>query len=127
MRFVPRLPTLTFSLLLLASVPVSVQGQWLAKSRFLAPEPPPKALSLGDWRALKTDESHWLTGGIVGTAIGTLAFLFGSGKQGSSGTAKFVVISVGAGALIGGIPGALIGSAFKKHDDGIASSGTPPL
>lgn len=61
--------------------------------------------------------SHWMTGAIVGTAVGATAVALYAGTQGEG---RFglgdALISLGLGALIGGVPGALIGGLFPKHE-----------
>jgi hypothetical protein len=59
--------------------------------------------------------SHWRTGGIIGAGVGTVAGLLLTGLDGEF-TAGDAVFAVGIGALVGGIPGALIGSLFPKGE-----------
>ncbi|HET9133469.1 MAG TPA: hypothetical protein VFN90_04125 [Gemmatimonadales bacterium] len=59
--------------------------------------------------------SHWRTGGIIGAGVGAVAGLLLTGLNGEF-TAGDAVFAVGFGALVGGIPGALIGSLFPKGE-----------
>lgn len=67
-------------------------------------------------RGASSSGSYWLTGGIIGSAVGVVAVLataaYGDGKI----RPRFVAFAIGIGPLIGGVPGALIGSLFKKKD-----------
>jgi len=65
--------------------------------------------------------NHWKEGFIIGTALGGTVWALLSGTQGDDGsfTVRDAVVSLGLGALLGGVPGALIGGLFpkgEKHD-----------
>lgn len=62
-------------------------------------------------------KSHWVTGGLIGAGVGTVAGLLLTGLNGKF-TAGDAVFAVGFGAVVGGIPGALIGSLFPKGESG---------
>jgi hypothetical protein len=64
-----------------------------------------------------TQRSHWLTGGLIGTGVRTVAGLLLTGLNVEL-AAGDVLFAVGIGALVGGIPGALIGSLFPKGESG---------
>jgi len=63
-------------------------------------------------------KSHWREGAIIGTALGGTVWALLSGTQGDDGsfTVRDAVVSLGLGALIGGVPGALIGGLFPKGE-----------
>jgi hypothetical protein len=86
---------------------------WL-RSGFTAP-----TLRLGDPVLLGFSAaprgSHWKTGFIIGTVVGaTAAIIYAGGHGNDRLTVREGVLSIGLGALLGGVPGALIGGLFPK-------------
>lgn len=63
----------------------------------------------------RADSSHWKTGLIFGSIVGTLFVAGVAGAYGAELSPRFVVVSVMGGVLIGGVPGALIGGLFPKR------------
>ena len=102
------------ALLTLSFVALPVSGQRLPDrlpSRSLPLESPGSGFD----PLPSTSDSYWLTGGIIGTALGSIVFFMAPGADSPSRTVKDALLSLGIGAAIGGVPGALIGSLFKKH------------
>ena len=72
-------------------------------------------------------ESHWMTGGIIGTVVGATAWTLIAGTQGDpyDFNPRNIGVSLVLGALIGGVPGALIGSMFPKAGGSGVSASDP--
>ncbi len=106
-----------------AASPVAAQAPTLLRAGLSNPTSPIASSAPGAQlegvraRLTAARRSHWVTGGIIGAGVGTVAGLFLTGLNGEF-TAGDAVFAVGFGAVVGGIPGALIGSLFPKGESG---------